>query len=190
MGHTPARFCAYLILCAVACHPGDTGTSDVGTVTGGIDPHAATSTGDESTGAGPPGTSTTSGVPTTGADPMGPCAGQPSDEACPCVGAGDEFCNALDIFCRVEVHLDLGEVPGTDYCDVIFAYCTSPGVSNFSACELLESTCVQVAPTGDVADCDGARDACACDDLMWDHGTSTGSTGDTGDTEEDVTPVT
>jgi len=122
----------------------------------------------------------------------GPCDGIPDDPACMCEGTDDAFCAALDAFCREEAHLDLSNMnpPGTDYCDSIASWCATPNVGTYSACYLLESTCDQVVPTGNLKDCDGLRDACACDDFVLGGDTTGGTTGTTGAAEEGDTDTT
>jgi len=109
---------------------------------------------------------------TTGVIMGGPCDGLPSDTACVCRTTDESFCALLDTFCRVDVGLDLStqEPPGIDHCDVLHDWCVSDDVSTYAVCYLLESTCAQVAPSGNPADCAGLGDVCACDGFEQDGG--------------------
>ncbi len=113
-------------------------------------------------------TSTETTTPTTtGVIMGGPCDGLPNDTACVCRATDESFCALLDTFCRVDVGLDLSthNPPGVDHCKILHDWCVAPEVSTYAVCYLLESTCAQVAPSGDPADCAGLQDTCACDDF-------------------------
>ena len=163
------------LLATAACNPGDATTDNTTTLSPStsLDPSNITTSGTPTT-TGDASTTNDS----TGEQIGGACDGIPDDDECMCAPADDAFCADLDAFCRDVVHLDLSGLnpPGTDYCDTIGSWCASPGVSTFSACELLESTCLQVAPSGNVKDCKGLRDACACDGFVVNMpgGTTTG----------------
>lgn len=189
---TPRNYSILTLALLTACPPDGNETSDPGTTTAtpSTITNPATSlepstTDDASTGI----TDQTTGTPTTGEPPImgGPCDGVQDDEECRCEGVDNAFCNALDIFCRAEVGLDLSQEspPGTDYCDSIFAWCTTKNANTFAACFLLQSTCEQVAPSGNVNDCEGVRDACACNDFVLEEDTTGGGESSTG---EDVLP--
>ncbi len=175
-----------LAILVLACNPGDATTDNTTTLSPStsLDPSNITTSGTPTT------TCDTSGDSTTGEQIGGACDGIPNDDECMCAPADDAFCAALDAFCREVVGLDLSNMdpPGTDYCDTIASWCASPGVSTYSACELLESTCKQVAPSGNVKDCNGLRDACACDGFVVNMpgGTTTGGEDTGGSTGEKV----
>lgn len=138
--------------------PGTTETPDPGTST------SIPTTGEHDTS-----TTSVTSTSTTGIA-GGPCDGIPNNPECMCEGTDDAFCAKLDNFCRTEVGLDLS--PDTDYCDTITEWCNTPGTNTYAVCFLLESTCMQVAPSGDVTDCAGLQTVCACDDFVIDDTTS------------------
>ena len=177
-----------LAILVIACNPGDATTDNTtsGTPT----------TTDDTTSGTPTTTDDTSGDSTTGEQIGGACDGIPDDDERKCAAAGEGVWAGVDLGGRGVVHQELPGLnpPGTDYCDTIGSWCTSPGVSTFSACELLESTCKQVAPSGNVKDCNGLRDACACDGFVVNMpgGTTTGGEdtttgGSTGEKVDDDT---
>lgn len=189
---------ALFALLLAACPPSDGGTTETAsTPSTSIGPStsiasldtsdtAIPTTGDPDTTTSAPTTSTTSTDTTGGAD--GPCADFPNNPECMCEATDADFCAKLDTFCRTKVGLDLSQQnpPGTDYCDTIAAWCATPGTNTYAVCFLLESTCMQVAPSGDVADCAGLGDTCACNDFAQSESTGGGSGSSGGETGVDL----
>lgn len=167
-----ARLLCYTTLaaaCVPSSQPSSTSDVDLSAGTELTSTSSGTTTGEVTTG-----TPTT----TTGVIMGGPCDGLPNDAMCMCRPTDKSFCALLDTYCRVDVGLDLSmqEPPGTDHCDVLHDWCVSDDVSTYAVCYLLESTCTQVAPSGNPADCAGLGDTCACDDFEQD-----GAGGEAGD---------